>query len=60
MYGASGSCEAEVKCKAADVAGKTLPQANMQYATALICFTNGHIQCLFQTKKRVVKGEILY
>lgn len=50
MSRASGSCKD--KHGSADIAPKLLPQANRQHATAaLICFANGHIQCIFQKQK---------
>lgn len=60
MYRASGICKAQVKCRATDVAGQSLPQANLQHATALICFVIGHIQCLLKTMKDIKSHNISF
>lgn len=43
MHGARGICKCEVKCRAADVVVKLLPEANVGDAAAPIC---GHVKYL--------------
>lgn len=43
MHGARGICKCEVKCRAADVVVKLLPEANVEDAAAPIC---GHVKYL--------------